>query len=125
MRHKKSHPVSGWLFLFTAKGRDQEESTFRVVSLGRVTEEVGDFVFCGMKGLTQGTVLTTQIVVSLLGPNEFRLQAEEFVHDRFTVCLRFFKLFFEQQFHDVKVGFGTRFRPPAPRSSQQLSRSVL
>ena len=78
-----------------------------------------------MKGLTQGTILTTQVVVSLLGPNEFRLQAEEFVHDRFPVCLRFFKLFFEQQFHDVKVGFGTRFQPPAPRSSQQLSRSVL
>ena len=111
--------------MFTAERRDLEASTFRVVRLGSVTEEVGHFVLCRMQGLTQGAVFATQVVVSLLGSNKFRLQTEEFVHDRLSVCLRFFKLFFEQQFHDVKVGLGTRFRPSAWRSSQQLSRSVL
>jgi hypothetical protein len=57
-----------------------------------------------VQGLTQGAVFATQIVVPLLGANEFRFQAEEFVQNRFSVCLRLLELFFEQQFHAFKVG---------------------
>jgi len=92
-------------FLFTVVRRARQNSTFAVVGLGSVTEEVRDFMLRRVQGLTQGAVFATQIVVSLLGANEFRFQAEEFVHDRFSVCLRLLELFFEQQFHVVKVGF--------------------
>ena len=92
-------------FLFTVVRCARQNSTFAVFGLGGVTEEVRDFMLRCVQGLTQGAVFATQIVVSLLGANEFRFQAEEFVHDRFSVCLRLLELFFERQFHVVKVGF--------------------
>lgn len=115
-----------WVAFLLAEGRSATTaSTFCVVSLGSVTEQIRDFMLCGMQRFAQGSVFTPQIVVSLLGTNKFRFQAEEFMHDRFPVCLRLFELFFEQQFHDIKVGFEIRLQGRFPPSSQQLSRSVL